>query len=269
MTTPPRAASASDATDVFRHVLVELDETPESLIAASQAKCLAHPDGELELLAVVERASAAQAGAAATFAADSSEAATAAALEHARSLLEPTTARFVAGRARDAVLNEADRIGATLVAIGMHPHGRRTARLFGTLDAAMLRDAPCSVLISRPGWGPAKPRRIVVGTDGSDVASFAEDLARALGERLDVPVEVVIALGGKSVDDSVYRPENADARLDPREPPDALAHAASECDLLVIGDRGARGARGLGHVGARIVYAVRSSVLVVRIPATE
>jgi len=62
---------------------------------------------------------------------------------------------------------------------------------------------------------------------------------------------------------------NADARLDPRDPPDALAHAASECDLLVIGDRGARGARGLGHVGARIVYAVRSSVLVVRIPGTE
>lgn len=268
MTTPERTANASDATDVFRHILVELDETPESLIAASQAKCLANPDGGLELLAVVERAPAAQAGAAARFAADSSEAATAAALEHARSLLDPTTVRFVAGRARDAVLKEADRIGATLVAIGMHPHGRRTARLFGTLDAAMLRDAPCSILISRPGWGPAKPRRIVVGTDGSDVASFAEDLARALGKRLDVPVEVVIALGGR-VDDSVYRPENADARLDPRDPADALAHAASECDLLVIGDRGARGARGLGHVGARIVYAARSSVLVVRTPGTE
>lgn len=264
MTMPSDAALAQAPVDVFDRILVEVDETPESLLAAAQAKCISPSGGELELLGVVERAPASHAGAAAVFAADAAEAATATALEHAQALLEPTSVRFVAGRARDALLAEAEKVDATLVAVGMHPHGRMTARLFNTLDSAILREAPCSVLVARPGWGATKPRRVVVGIDGSESSQLARRAAESLAERLGTEVQAVVALGGKRIDDGVYGPENADVLLDPRDPPLALAAAASECDLLVIGNRGVHGAVRLGRVGERVVYAARSSVLVVR-----
>ena len=269
MSNPLDPALSAERIDVFDRVLVEMDGTPESLVAAAQAKCLVVPDGELELLSVVERAAAAHAGVAAAFAADADEAETAAALEHARNLLEPTSVRFVSGRARDTLLAEAAAVQATLVAVGLHRHGRRTAKLFGTLDAAVLREAPCSVLISRPGWGVTKPKVIVVGIDGSAESELAKRAAQALAERLGTELRVVIALGGKPLDESVFAPENAGSLIDPRDPPAALATDASECDLVVIGHRGAHGAAKLGRVGERVVYAARSSVLVVRPSAQQ
>jgi nucleotide-binding universal stress UspA family protein len=264
MSTPLDSALTTQRVDVFDRILVEVDDVPESLVAAAQAKCLVAADGELELLGVVERATAAQTGMAAVFAADSAEAEVAAALEHAQRLFEPTRVRFVASRARDAVLTEAEKIGATLVCVGIHPHGRMTAALFGTLDAAILRDAPCSVLVARPGWGATKPRRIVVGVDGSPEAALAQRAAQSLAERLGVELQVVIALGGKGVHESVYAPEHAGALIDPRDPPAAFAALVSEQDLLVVGCRGLHGAERLGSVSERAVYKAHSSVLVVR-----
>jgi nucleotide-binding universal stress UspA family protein len=264
MSTPLDSALAAEHVDVFDRILVEIDETPESLVAAAQAKCIAGAGGELEFLGVIERAPAAQAGLAAVFVADSAEAEVAAALEHAERLFEPTRVRFVSARARDALLAEAARVEATLICVGIHPHGRRAALLFGTLDAAVLREAPCSVLVVRPGWGATKPKRIVVGVDGSAESAFARKAAQSLAERLGAELEVVVALGGKKLDETVFEAENSEALLDPRDPPSALAAAASECDLLVIGSRGAHGAGKLGRVGERAVYAARSSVLVVR-----
>jgi nucleotide-binding universal stress UspA family protein len=264
MSTPLDPALPAERIDVFDRVLVEVDETPESLVAAAQAKCLVAPEGEFELLGVIERATAAQAGFAAGFAADAAEIKTAVALEHAKNLLEPTSVRFVSGRARDTLLAEAAAVRATLVAVALHPHGRRTAKLFGTLDAAVLSEAPCSVLVSRPGWGTTKPKLIVVGVDGSPESAFAKQVAQALGERLGTEVQVVIALGGKPLAESVFGPENADALVDPRDPSSALAADASACDLVVIGHRGAHDAARLGRVGERVVYGARSSVLVVR-----
>jgi nucleotide-binding universal stress UspA family protein len=140
-----------------------------------------------------------------------------------------------------------------------------TARLFGTLDAGVLRDAPCSILASRPGWGTSKPKQIVVGIDGSPASAFAARAAQSLAERLGVELRPVIALGGKTVDESLFARDHADALLDPRDAPTALAAAAGECDLLVVGSRGAHGGRHhFGSVSERVVYAARSSVLVVR-----
>lgn len=264
MSTPLHTELSAKRIDVFDRILVEVDDAPESLVAAAQAKCLAGPDGELELLGVVERAPAAHAGMAAVFAADAAEAQTAAALEHAKSLLEPTRVRFVAGRALDSLLAEASAAGATLVAVGVHPHGRVAATLFGTLDLAVLRRARCSVLVARPGWGATKPKRVVVGVDGSAEAAFAKRTAQSLAERLGADLQVVIALGGTPLDDRVFGPENADALLDPRDPPSALAAAASESDLVVVGGHGTGDPARRGGIGARVVCGARSSVLVVR-----
>ena len=264
MPTPADARTADERVDVFDRILVEVDETPESLVAAAQAKCLCAEDCHLELLGVAERAPASQAGAAAVFAADGLTAATAAALEHARALLEPSSARLVSGRARESLLAEARATKATLVAVGVHPHRRLTARLFGTLDAAVLRDAPCSVLVARHGWGASKPKHIVVGIDGSPASTLAARAAESLASRLGVELQPVVALGGKKVDERVFAPEHADVLFDPRDAPTALGSAAGECDLLVVGNKGAHGRGHFGSVSERVVYAARSSVLVVR-----
>jgi nucleotide-binding universal stress UspA family protein len=172
----------------------------------------------------------------------------------------------VSGRARESLLAEARATGATLVAVGSHPHRRLTARLFGTLDAGMLRDAPCSVLVARPGWGTSRPKHIVVGIDGSPASALAARAAASLADRLGVELQPVVALGGKPVDESIFAREHADALLDPRDAPTALGSAAGECDLLVVGNSGVHGGRHFGSVSERVVYAARSSVLVVRAP---
>jgi len=267
MGTPLGSTLPVERVDIFDRVVVEVDETPESLVAAVQAKCLVDPEGQLELLGVLERASASHAGFAAIHAADGAEAEIATALERAKRLLEPTSVRFVSGRARNALLAEAAAVRATLVAVGLHPHRRTTAKLLGTLELAVLREAPCSVLFARPGWGATKPKTIVVGIDGSQESMLAKRAAQALAERLGAELEVVVALGGKPLED-VFDPENADALIDPRDPASALAAAGSECDLIVVGHRGAHAAPRLGRVGERVVYSSRSSVLVVR-PSAE
>lgn len=101
MSAPPEQTPPVDSGDVFAHVLVEIDETPESLVAAAQAKCLCAPGSHLELLAVADTPSAVHAGAAATFVADHQRELATAALEHARNLFQPTSARSSPGsRAR-------------------------------------------------------------------------------------------------------------------------------------------------------------------------
>lgn len=261
------SALAVERVDVFDRVVVEVDETPECFVAAGQAKCLVDPEGQFELLGVLEGASAAHAGFAAVPAAALAEAEIARTLEHAKNLLQPTGVRFVSGRARHALLAERAALRATLVAVGLHPHRLLTARLLGTLELDVLHEAPCSVLFARPGWGPAKPQTIVVGLDGSQESMLAKRAAQTLVERLGVELKVVIALGDGPLE-TVFGRENAEALLDPRDSASALAAAGSERDLVVIGHAGGHVARRLGRMAERVVYAARSSVLVVR-PCAE
>src|SRR5262245_16211378 len=73
---------------IFGRLLVGIDETPESLIAAAQAGALRAPDGQLVLLAVVERYLATHAGLAAADAEDRLTAGTSADLARARELVD-------------------------------------------------------------------------------------------------------------------------------------------------------------------------------------
>ena len=71
MTAPaPVPGAAPEKTLLFDRVLVGIDETPESLVAAAQARTLCAPGGHLALLAVAETYLAAQAGMAAPGAGD-------------------------------------------------------------------------------------------------------------------------------------------------------------------------------------------------------
>lgn len=265
MSAPARApASPTGPAGPFDRVLVEIDETPESLVAAAQGRTLGGPESELELLAVSDTTAVTQAGAAARFAARGVTEATAAALERAQTLLRPSTVRFVAGDARESLLAEARATGATLVAVEMHEHSRLTAHLFGTLDASVLREGVCNLLLARPGWGPSKPRSVIVGVDGSPESRRAEEVARSITARLGIELRPLIALGGKPVEDALFGEDYRDAVLDSRDAVAALTAAGGEPDLIVVGSRGLHGLRALGSVAERTAYRARCSVLVVR-----
>jgi len=257
---PTTGHHAGDA--IFGHVLAGIDETPESFVAAAQAGVLRAPGGQLVLLAVAETYLAAHAGLAAVGAGDHLVAGASADLERAKELVDADDAILAEGRLVPMLCAECSRRGATLIAVGVRPHRRLPAMTFGGHEVEALHDARCSVLIARPGWGPSKPERIVVGVDGSPEARNAEAVARTLAARLGCEVVPVVALGG-NVDLELLRAERDDAVLDPGQPADALVRASSERSLLVVG-RGPERRRWGGRVAERIVYSTRCSVLVVQ-----
>jgi nucleotide-binding universal stress UspA family protein len=268
----PVPGSTPGETPFFDRVLVGIDETPESLVAAAQARKLCTPGGHLTLLAVAETYLASHAGMAATVAGDDMRARTQTALERAQELVEPDEASLVSGRLTDLLCAECDRSGTTLVAVGARPHRRLLAVTFGGHDFAALHDAPCSVLIARPGWGPARPRRVIVAVDGSPDGRAAEAAGRALAERLGCDVVPVVGLGEHDVDLDLLRAEREDGLLDPGDLAHAVVDASSEDALIVVGRRQVHDHRWGGSVAERIVYSARCSVLVVRGPrdaATE
>jgi nucleotide-binding universal stress UspA family protein len=258
--TPTTASRAAAADPIFGFVLVGVDTTPTSVVAASQARCLCAPDGYLEVLAIAETHLAAHAGFSAPHARDELVAATRDELESVRELVQPDSFRLVAGSIAEALVSEATRQSATLVVLGASRHRRLTARLFGGPDLPLLRNAPCSVLVARPGWGGRRPARILVGVDGSPEAALAEEAARALAKRFDCELTPVIALGGKPIENALLRTERDDALLDPREACDALS-TAPEDSLVVLGSRA--GERP-GNVCAHVAHEAQCSVLVVR-----
>jgi nucleotide-binding universal stress UspA family protein len=263
----PDAPSAAEAGNVggeavFQRILVGIDETPESLIAAAQAGVLRAPGGELVLLAVVERHLAAHAGVAMADVERQLVDGTAADLDRARELVDADDAILAFGRFGDVFCGEGAKRGATLLAVGVRPHRRLGALTFGGHDVDALHDASRSVLIARPGWGPHNPDRVVVGVDGSAESRTAENVARALAGRLGADLVPVVGLEG-GVDLGLLRAERTDALLDPRPLADAVVGASTRSSLIVIGRRGERRRRWGGNLVERVVYGARSSVLVV------
>jgi nucleotide-binding universal stress UspA family protein len=172
------------------------------------------------------------------------------------------------GDAVTAVLDEARRSGATLVAVGSHGSGSagRTPVL-GRVAEAILHEAPCSVLVARPPVVPARfPRSVVVGVDGSDDADRAFELvARELAVRFDVPVRTVVAADPGALPDLCgLRERYSRLELLHDSPVRALVRASQEADLLVVGSRGLHGSRRTGSVSERVAHRALCSVLVVR-----
>lgn len=255
-------AVRADGEAIFGRILVGIDETPESLVAAAQAGVVRAPDGHIELFAAAERYRAAQAGFAAPHAEDLLVAGTEADLARAKELVDADAAVLASGHLVEVLCSECARRGATLIAIGVRPHRRLTALTFGSHDVEVLHDAPCSVLIARPGWGPSKPDKVVIALDGSPESRAAEAIGRSLARRLGCEAVPVIGLGD-DIELAVLREERDDALLDPGRLVDAVVGASSRASLVVVGRAGEH-ARRQGETRAEaIVYSTRCSVLVV------
>jgi nucleotide-binding universal stress UspA family protein len=247
---------------VFDRVLVGIDSTDESLVAAAQAGLLRAPGGQLVLLAAAERHLAAHAGLLAPYAAGELVAGASTELARARELVDADDAVVATGSLVRLLCSECASRGATLIAVGVRPHRRLAALTFGGHDVEALDDVPCSVLIARPGWGPASPDRVVVGVDGSQESRAAEAVARSLAGRLGCDVVPAIGLG-EEVDLAVLREERDDALLHPGSFLDAVVSISTTRSLIVVGRARERGRRWGGGLAERLVYAARCSVLVV------
>jgi len=248
---------------VFDNVLVGIDDTHESVVAAAQAGVLRAPGGRLTLVAVAEKHLAAHAGLAAVHAEDAMIAGTETELAHAREVVDADDTVLAAGRLVDHLGRECASRQATLIAIGVRPHRRLAALTFGGHDVEALHDLRCSVLIARPGWGPARPERIVAAVGVSEESHVAEATARALADRLGCRIVPVVGLAD-DVDAATLRAERDDAVLDPRTLVDAVVAASNESSLVVVGRGRDEGRRWGGSLVERIVYGARCSVLVVQ-----
>ena len=256
------AGPAAAAETIFDRVLVGIDSTDESLVAAAQARVLVAPGGQFVLLAAVERHLASHAGLFAAAAEDHLRAGTSAELQRARELVDADDAVLAPGSLVRLLCSECASRDATLIAVGVRPHRRLGVATFGGHDVEALHDVPCSVLIARPGWGPAHPDRVVVPVDGSSASWVAEAVARSLAGRLGCEVVPVVALGA-DVDLAVLRAERDDALLHPGPLVDGVLSATTSRSLIVVGRTREQGRRRGGGPAERVVYAARCSVLVV------
>lgn len=250
--------------DVFQRAVCGIDGSPESLEALGQVERLRPETGELHLVAVVELRRAVHSGFAAPSTYDEIVRAAESALAQATEQCEATSARLAEGEPTGVLREEIDRVAATAAALGSRHRSRSAGILMGNTTTTLLHEAPCSVLIARPTAAPLDfPSSIVVGVDGSAAAGQAYDVARELGERLDLPVRALAASGGKALDlEGLKRIEALE--WDERKPVDALVDASRGTDLLVVGSRGLHGLSALGSVSERVAHQATSSVLVVR-----
>jgi nucleotide-binding universal stress UspA family protein len=80
-----------------------------------------------------------------------------------------------------------------LVVVGASSHSGAKAFWLGSTPRAVVRHAPCPVVVVRGAGVPHRPERVIVGFDGSDAAADALRWALDEADRLGAPVRVVHA----------------------------------------------------------------------------
>jgi nucleotide-binding universal stress UspA family protein len=188
-----------------------------------------------------------------------------------------------------------DWLKPTAIVIGSTRHGRSRRVQVGTVGGSLLSGVHSTVAVAPRGYVDAGSNlaRIGVAVDGSSESWRALAAAALLAQRADAPLRVLsvmgqphYVLGGllSPVGPDEYRElkqreweqihENAaqrvaDVNTEPLllhgEPAEALADAASDLDLLVLGSRGYGPVKGtlLGSVSSRVMAAAPCPVMVV------
>jgi nucleotide-binding universal stress UspA family protein len=259
-----RTDVAPNEPPIFTRIICGVDGTPASLVAVRQAVRLQDGDGSLLMTAVANLAKAAQAGMAASHAAELLQDEAEAALAEAQGIAPAASAKLVDGDPGLVLLNQAEADRATLIAVGSHGRRRAAGLLLGTVAARVLRDATCSVLVAKPARNAeAWPQQIAVGVDGSLESAAAFDVAHGIADRFGGSVRPVASTKDQ------FDPQAAQViapQLEEYERPalDLLVAASESADLIVVGNRGLQGLKALGSVSERVAHQAHSSVLVVR-----
>jgi nucleotide-binding universal stress UspA family protein len=79
------------------------------------------------------------------------------------------------GDPKTVIVDRAEAIGADFVIVAAHGTSRLTRYLLGSVSAAVVRHAPCSVEVirSRGGMRDSRPMRVLLATDGSEHSQAA------------------------------------------------------------------------------------------------
>ena len=268
-TSESRVGPASEHA-VLDRVLCGIDALPESLEAVRQADALQGDRGSLTVVTALDLSDTVQAGWVALSAASGIRADAESALAAAQKEAPGATCRLLEGRPDRVLLSEAERLAATLIAVGTHGISRPVGIALGTVTTTVLHEAPCSVLVARARPQDAEiPHSIVVGIDGSPESAAAFEVATALAERLGIDTHPLAIREGKDFDQSAVDLIADDVRFEDGKPVEMLVGAVEPGDLLVVGSRGLHGIRALGSVSERVAHKAPCSVLVVRPPASS
>lgn len=230
---------------LFKRVVVGFDGSPASVRALTAARALAAEDATFVVLTVAETYFATHAGMDAVAWEEQIRAEADQARLTAEDLLRGmphARAEVCAGHGAPTLLKEADKLGAELVCVGAHGHGRVSGVLLGSVATKVVHDARSCVLVAR-GSRPLEdfPHAIVVGVDSSAESNAATRVARSLA-----------------------RLSKASVRELKRRPVGALVEASSTADLLVVGSRGVHGLTSVRSVAERVAHEAECPVLIVR-----
>jgi len=203
------------------------------------------------------------------------------------------TSEALPGHAGQVLVDRAER--DDLIVLGASAHQHAAAFWLGSTPRYIVRHSRCPVVIVRGPVESARPRRVVVGVDGSPASAEAVDWA---GEEADVhgvnlvlvhawsyPYAAVDAASSQARDltqiDAACLLETAlesarqrsaagvVGRLIESSPVAALLHLAQPGDLLVVGSRG-RGAVRAGLFGSTVNSVLdESTAPVVVMPRTH
>lgn len=201
-----------------------------------------------------------------------------------------------------AIVREADRLRADVIVMGWRGHGAIRRLLAGSVSRAVVRDAPCSVLVVRRAL--RQVQRIVVGVDGSPHATRALALVARLpakGGRVSLvsavaavasPSQALLDAGTRASVAREVRRINKARRADARRLLDTAARTltragwkvdvtvsdqapvnalldktrTAKADLLVVGAKGVTGLRRLllGSVAEGVLDRSAAAVLIAR-----
>lgn len=261
-----RSKTGLNTQSVFARILVGVDQSTLSLDACRQALRLAETETATEAATVTLFPPAAAAALGVPDLAARLEHDAGSALLAAKEILGPhADLRRLEGLTVEALLDEAKRVQATLLAIGAPEHGRIEEMIFGGVAGELLHKARCSMLVARAVPDEANfPHSIVVGIDGSEQAERAHEIAENLATRRRSTLRAIVALGGKHIDLDEIRCSHPDAEAAATAPVPALVESSADADLLIVGSRGLHGPRALGSVSERVAHQADCSVLVIR-----
>lgn len=263
------SSPASQASALMVRVVVGVDDTPGSFDAARQAAAYQGEGGSLHLVAAADVDRAVHAGFSGPGLTRQMLVAADHGLRRAERELPWATTLLVKGSPPAALLERLNAYHATLVAVGAGHPARTTGLMLGAVASVILREATCSVLVSRVDGSLLLPNRIVVGVDGSPQSTAAADLARGLADRFGASLKTVTGLGGKRVDPQRISETFPESKHLPDPPVDAMVGASRNADLVVVGSRGLHGLKALGSVSERVAHRAACSVLIVRSTGAE